>query len=97
MVSATGLRVGEMRFPSERVARLYADAQRMLDEEVERQKAEAAKLGGQWARLPLGVRRQRAAALGRHFAACREPYVKLAADLLALATPVFIIPAQPSE
>jgi acyl-CoA reductase-like NAD-dependent aldehyde dehydrogenase len=88
-----GIMDGEMKwkFVNEQHEKTYREAVAMLDAEDVRQGYEARKLFKEWERLPEQERMEKMAWLQRHFIACREPYIKLVADILALATPVMIV------
>lgn len=69
----------------------YRRAKRLLDDEIERERRDAERLDSEWKHLPDDVRTEHQMVLTRHFAACREPYVKLLCDVLAIASPVILI------
>ena len=77
--------------------RAYRDAASLLDQEVERQRADADRLMAEWKRLPDEERAERISWLERHFHACRQPYVNLLVKLLDLTTPVYLVPLNSSD
>lgn len=81
------------KFVNEQHEKTYHDAKALLASEDARQKHEAERMASQWASYPENVRRERAAWLTRHFHECRQPYIKLLTDILALATPIIVLPA----
>lgn len=83
----------DWKFVNEQHKQQYHDALKLLASEDERQAGEAAKLGKEWERLPEDERMKRVYWLRDHFHKCRQPYIKLLTDILALATPVMIFPA----
>ena len=79
------------KFVSREHADTYTDAKKLLENEIERQKQEAERLNREWDRFSDDDKTEYRATLVRHFAACREPYVKLLCDVLAIASPVILV------
>lgn len=82
----------EYRFINDQHEHAYRQAMLLLVAEDSRQASEAARLSKEWMRFPDDARREKFDLLRRHFIECRQPYIKLVADLLALASPVMRLP-----
>lgn len=86
---------GEMQYKFVNAAheKAYHDAKALLTSEDERQAREGARLMTEWEHYPNDLRREKIAWLNRHWHECRAPYIKLLGDILALASPIIIMPA----
>jgi len=71
--------------------RIYNEARAMLVAEIDRQRADAERLGKEWERYPEQLRLEKHAWLRQHFAECRRPYEKILTDILAICPRAIIV------